>query len=296
MHPILFEIPGLGFPIRSFGLMVAVGFLVGSFVLQKLAARHDPDNAGADAATREERAARYGGVVVWVIVGVLAGARAMYVIVEMARGTWEPETPFDVFAIWKGGLAMYGGLFGGIVAGLWGAKRAGIRPIPALDLGLVATFFGLCLGRIGCYLVGDDYGAVVPEKYASLPFPITLRVPAELPEQSLFGSENAGQLLWATQIWMATGAFLLGLLGLFLIERRRYFGQTALQLVLAYALVRGTIEHFRGDEVRGVWFGGALSTSQMIALVTGTIALVLLVRLRHRREPALAARGAGARS
>lgn len=289
MHPILFEIPGIGFPIRSFGLMVAVGFLVGSFVLQRLAARYDPDNAGADAAAREERAARYGGVVVWIIVGVLAGARAMYVIVEMARGTWEPETPFDVFAIWKGGLAMYGGLFGGILAGLWGAKRAGIRPIPGLDLGLVATFFGLCIGRIGCYLVGDDYGSVVPERFEGLPFPITLRVPTELPEQSLFGRENAGRVLWATQIWMATGALLLGLLGLWLIRRRRWYGQTALQLVLCYAIVRGTIEFFRGDEVRGVWFDGALSTSQMIAAVSGLVALVLLVRFRGRRDAVPAA-------
>ena len=50
-------------------------------------------------------------------------------------------------------------------------------------------------------------------------------------------------------------------------------------------MTRFGIEHFRGDEIRGVWIAG-LSTSQLISIVGGTLALVLLWRLRGFRDPA----------
>jgi hypothetical protein len=53
----------------------------------------------------------------------------------------------------------------------------------------------------------------VPAEYATLPFPVVLHVPNPLPEHSLFGAENAGQVLWATQVWMSLNGFLLALLG-----------------------------------------------------------------------------------
>ena len=271
--------------------MVAIGVLVGAQILTRLAQRYDPHPKPGDA-SELDAAARYGNVIVWIIIGVFVGARAMFVIVEMARGTWEPATPFDVFAVWKGGLAMYGGFFGGISAGILGALRNGVSPLRASDLALTASFFGLGLGRIGCYLVGDDYGSVVPEAYASLPFPITLTVPElawlQANPESLFGFDNAGKTLWATQIWMSADAFAIGLIGLWWIKHRRYYGQVGLRLVVLYALMRGTIEAFRGDEVRGVWFDGALSTSQLIAIVSGLVALALLVKNRGRRDAELA--------
>jgi len=293
MFPVLFEIPlpgGSSFPIRSFGVLVAIGVLFGAQLLTRLANRHDPHPRPGDK-NELDAAARYGNITVWIIIGVFLGARFMYVLVEMARGTWQPETPFDVFAVWKGGLAMYGGFFGGSLAGIIGAAKNGVSPLRGSDLALSASFFGLAFGRIGCFLVGDDYGSVVPEAYASLPFPITLTVPSAewlaANPHSLFGMENAGLTLWATQIWMSAGAFTVGLLGLFWIKRRRYFGQVGLRLVVVYAIVRGTIEAFRGDEVRGVWFDGAMSTSQGIAIVSGLIAAGVLFKLRHRTDAEL---------
>src|SRR6185295_9639935 len=92
------------------------------------------------------------------------------------------SNPLKIFAVWEGGLVMYGGMFGAITFGMWAAKREKLRPLNALDIGMVAGFVGLAIGRVGCLLVGDDYGRVVPAKYAHLPFPITLRVPSPLPE------------------------------------------------------------------------------------------------------------------
>ena len=67
MHPIVFEIPGLGLPIRSFGLMVR----------RRVLAR-DVDHEPARAAPRrgsDAELAKYSTVQVWVLVGVILGAR-----------------------------------------------------------------------------------------------------------------------------------------------------------------------------------------------------------------------------
>ena len=282
MHPILFKIPGLGFPIRSFGVMLAIGFIVGSWLLGKLAERYGDDP--------KQDPARYSRITVWVLAGVVIGARLMYVVVEICRGSEVGKEflsdPFKVFAVWEGGLVMYGGMFGAILGGMWCAKREKVRALHAFDLGMVAGFVGQAIGRVGCLLVGDDYGRVVPEKYAHLPFPITLRVPSPLPEGSLFGTANEGKVLWATEPWMSAKALIVAFVCWQILRRRRYTGQVALWGVLLYAILRSAVEVFRGDEVRGVWFGGTVSTSQIVSAATGLAALVLIARNRDRRDPA----------
>jgi phosphatidylglycerol---prolipoprotein diacylglyceryl transferase len=281
MHPILFTVPGLGFPIRSFGLMLALGFLVGSSLLGVLASRYGDDPKGDPV--------RFSRVTVWLLGGVVVGARLMYVIVEIARGSETGREftshPLEILAIWNGGLVMYGGMFGAIAAGMWAARKEGLRPVHALDLGLVAGFVGQAIGRVGCLLVGDDYGKLVPERFQHLPFPITLRVPNPLPEGSLFDPEQAGQLLWATQPWMSIKALVVAFIGWQILKHRRYTGQVSLWVLLSYAILRSFVELFRGDTVRGVWFGGAVSTSQLVSLVTAVVMIALLVKNRGRRDP-----------
>lgn len=284
MHPYLFSLPnpfgGAPFHLRSFGVMVAIGFLVGAHLYQRLAQRYGDDP--------KEDPLRYSRITMWILLGVFAGARLMYVVVEILRGSETGasylERPLSVLFFWEGGLVMYGGLFGGCLLGTLSAKRQGVRAIHALDLGLTAGFVGQAIGRIGCLLVGDDYGARVPEHLRSLPFPLVLRVPDPLPEGSLFGAENAGQLLWATQVWMSLNALLVAFVAWRILRRRRYTGQVTLWVVLVYSTTRFCIEHFRGDALRGLWLGGALSTSQLISIACGLVAAALLLRFRRRAD------------
>jgi len=280
MHPILFELPWLHFPIRSFGVMLALGFLLGSHLFLRLVTRESKDRA--------RDLERYGAIPMWILIGVVAGARLLYVIVEIARGSPTGEeylsNPLSILAVWEGGLVMYGGFAGAMVGGMWCAKRHSLRVLHATDCGFVAGFFGQAVGRVGCLLVGDDYGSPVPERWQHLPFPLTLRVPDPLPEHSLFGAENAGKLLWATQPMMSIKALIVALVCLWMLKRRRFEGQVALVGIALYAALRFVVENFRGDSIRGVWFDGRLSTSQLISLVAGSSAVALLVVLRNRRD------------
>ena len=291
MHPILFELPG-GIPVRAFGLMVALGFLVAAHLLwPKALAEY-----GAD---RERDPLRAPTVALWILIGLLAGGRLAYVAVELARTvTLGPEAapigahflsaPWEAFYLWKGGMVMYGGMVGGVLAGAWSARRTGLNAGTALDTGVACGLIGQSIGRVGCLLVGDDYDRPVPAGFERLPFPIALRVPSEewlhANPESLFPHEFAGQALWATQTWMSFATLALGLVGFALLTRRRYPGQVALQLGLGYAIVRFAIEMFRGDPIRGLWFGERLSTSQLISIPLALYCVASLLLNRHRRE------------
>jgi phosphatidylglycerol:prolipoprotein diacylglycerol transferase len=290
MHPILFEIPGLGLPIRSFGVMLAIGFVVGAHVWSRLAGRFGDDPA--------EDPARVSQLVLWILIGVVGGARLMYVIVEVCKhlvsdhpdphsaGATYLADPLTILMVWKGGLVMYGGMFGAALLGVWKARRYGLDPINALDTAMVSAFVGQGIGRIGCLLVGDDYGSIVPEAFRDLPFPITITIPMAdaLHPESLFLNANpriTGEVLWATQVWMSLNAFLLALIGYLVLRKRRYYGQVTCVVVLLYAITRFGIEEFRGDSLRGLWIGG-LSTSQLVSVPAALIAIGLLWRDRRR--------------
>jgi phosphatidylglycerol:prolipoprotein diacylglycerol transferase len=294
MHPILFEIPGIGFPVRSFGVMVVLGFLLGTKVLTVLAERTALD--------QERESAGVQALPVWAMVGIIGGARVLYVIVEVMRALGRPaaeragtvgqsflDEPIQALFIWEGGLVMYGGAFGGLLASYWCMRKYGLHVPHMCDVGVPAAYFGLAIGRIGCLLVGDDYGSVVPPGKEGLPFPIALKVPdlawLEAHEASLFEHDLAGKTLWATQPWMSVNALLLGCIGVWLLRRRRYPGQVALVVLLLYSVTRFLIEQFRGDEIRGVWESlGGISTSQLISILLFAACAALLFRWRRRRE------------
>lgn len=295
MHPYLIDIPlpfsDEPFHLRSFGVLVALGFIFGSWILGLLAQRYG-DNPKDDPD-------RYASVTMWILMGLFLGGRLMYVAVEVAKylsegragmiGEQFIKDPLSIFYVWQGGLVMYGGLTGCIIGGLLRSRQLGLRPKLALDLGLTAGCFGQAVGRIGCFLVGDDYGQKVPEHLQSLPFPIIYEVPKPLPPGSLFGVHNMGETLWATQLWMTINATLLGLFALWMLSRQRWTGQVTACLLILYPIGRYFVEEFRGDSVRGLWFNGFMSTSQLISLTAFPFGLFLLWRGSKRHKAELAA-------
>lgn len=230
MWPELFTIPGLGLPLRSFGLLVGIGFLLAVWFGARLAARY-----GADPAKDPERFS--GDVAFWVLIGVLGGGRLAYVLLN-----WEQYSanPLDALKIWEGGLVMYGGLILALVLGGWKAKRLGMPLWQSADYGLTAGFLGQAIGRVGCLLVGDDFG-----RPTDVPWAITY--PDPLREGSAFPPELAGIPVHPTQPYMTLKALALCLLGLWLLKRKRFHGQVATTLLMGYAALRFVIEYFRGD-------------------------------------------------
>jgi phosphatidylglycerol:prolipoprotein diacylglycerol transferase len=286
VFPVLFEIGGRS--VGTFGTLVAIGFLVAAqWVWPRLLARH-----GADPARDPARSAI---VALWVLVGVLLGGRLLFALVEVLRhlsGQSGPESlgalfleqPWLVLDPRGGGMVMYGGLFGALALGVVAARRAGLDVRRGLDTGLVAGLFGLAIGRVGCFMVGDDHGRAVPTSLEWLPFPLAYRIPdatwLDAHPRSLFQRDLSGEVVFATQTYLALNALALAWLGAWLLERRLAPGRTALVLLTCYGVTRSAIEFLRGDRVRGLWFDGLLSTSQVLSIPLVLAALVLLARRR----------------
>ena len=131
-------------PVNWYGLTWALGFLVGGALVSRAAPRYGLKvGAVADA-------------VLWIAVGSMLGARLYYVVqndfTEYLREPWR------IFAFWEGGLAFFGGLFGGICAAWIYARQQGISFAGLADLFAPAVPIGAAIGRVSCFLDGMDYG------------------------------------------------------------------------------------------------------------------------------------------
>jgi phosphatidylglycerol:prolipoprotein diacylglycerol transferase len=124
------------FTITGYGIMMMFAFLVAGWVYAQEVAR-----AGLDTAIAWDS-------VVWAVIGGLLGGKVYYAILVGDPGA----------LLSRGGLVWYGGFTGGLLAvfGYMGWRRLPIRRL--LDLIAPAMVVGYLLGRVGCFLVNDDYG------------------------------------------------------------------------------------------------------------------------------------------
>jgi phosphatidylglycerol:prolipoprotein diacylglycerol transferase len=140
--PVLVEVGP--FTVRTFGLMVAVGVVLGAWIAARYIEAHS-------AVTRDEV---YRMAFRLVVAGVI-GARITYVLSH-----WDTvDSPVDLIAVWEGGLQFSGGFIGAIIFGLpffrrWDKRTRWV----ALDGYAYGLALGLAIGRIGCYSVGEHFG------------------------------------------------------------------------------------------------------------------------------------------
>ncbi len=137
MYPVLFRLGS--FDITSFGVMVALGSVLGILLLRREMVRSGLDGGkGIDAALVG-------------VLGGLAGAKLLYVIEHWAE-------PLADTLLSRGGMSWFGGLTGGVLAGVAMVAYARLPMMKVLAAAAPALAVGQAVGRIGCFLVGDDYG------------------------------------------------------------------------------------------------------------------------------------------
>src|SRR5690349_900335 len=124
------------FEITTFGLMMFLAFIVSGWVLARQFRRYGLE---------EELAS---SMVVAAAIGGIVGAKIYYAILFR---DW--HLLFD-----RAGLVWYGGLIGGFLACSWLIWRKRVDYLVAADATAPALAIGYAIGRIGCFLVGDDYG------------------------------------------------------------------------------------------------------------------------------------------
>ncbi|MCP5058296.1 MAG: prolipoprotein diacylglyceryl transferase [bacterium] len=140
MYPVLFEV--FGYPISTFGLMMAVGFLVSAWIVGKRLAEYgeDPELAST--------------ILIYAMVGGVLGSKLYFAVDQWALGSM----PFMDALLNRAGITWYGGLIGGTLAVTIGTRIHGISTLMISNCVSSAALIGQAFGRVGCFLVGDDYG------------------------------------------------------------------------------------------------------------------------------------------
>ena len=240
MYPVLFRIGD--FEVTSFGVLVAMGALVGLWIFEREVRRSGLPDSSVDAALAG-------------VVGVLGGAKLMWVLENLGEGR-----VVDLL-LSRGGLSWFGGFMGGVLAGLVVMQMKRLPRIAVLAAATPALAFGHLIGRVGCFLVGDDYGTP-----SDLPWAVAF--PQGLPPTTV--------PVHPTQLYEAIG---LGLLGWVLLRWRRHGVADALVLgryLVAAGALRFVIEFIRVNTrlVMG------LSVAHLVSLAVITVGIGLLALSR----------------
>lgn len=138
------EIPIGPINIQVWGLMVAIGMLVGLWVALKEA---DRMKIKRDVIL---------DLFLMIVVGSMVGGRLMYVLLFWDKFSGDP---LGIFKLWNGGMVLYGGILGAVIPILLYLRKKKILFWKVADILAPGYAIGTFFGRMGCYLIGDHIGA-----------------------------------------------------------------------------------------------------------------------------------------
>ena len=260
---------GLGpLEITGFGLAVLLGFVIGQIIGKRELIRRgfDPEPVG--------------DIVFAAVIGFLIGAKVYYAIL-----VGDPSALLS-----RGGFVFWGGLTGGVLAGLWMTHRRGMPLMRICDVGGIGIAAGYAVGRTGCFAVGDDYGRPWNSPFA-VAFPDGAPPSTAANMQTEFGiavpdgiSPDAVLGVYPTQLYeTALGFFMFAILWRLRGHKHAEGWLFGVYLVLA-GLERFAIEFLRAKDDR---FFAGLTLAQVIALgmLAGGSVWMWARRGEYAREP-----------
>ena len=257
MYPILFELPFVGLPLPTYGMLLAIAFLVVLKVSAVLAR-----GSGLDPRDMVD-------VSFTIFLAGLVGAKLLLILLDLPAYLSDPRALLGTI---RSAGVFYGGLLLAIPAGIWMARRRNLPLWAVADIAAICLPVGLAIGRLGCFAAGCCYGTPT-----DLPWAVSFTDPV--------AAENTGvplyELRHPTQIYLSLNAAVLMVVLLWRWRHRRFEGQVFLWFLVLYGVTRSFWELFRGDALRGFLIPGVLSTSQSIGLASAAVGLFLLFRRRR---------------
>jgi len=249
MHPVL-----LG-PIKSFGFLLAVSFVVGIWL-----------------AARRGRRERIPPETIYdlsflILLASVLGVRLFYVITHLDEfsGRW-----LKIFAFPEGGLTLYGGLVMSVIASWIFCRRRGLSFLRIADLMLPSVALGIGITRIGCFLAGCCYG--LP---CSLPWAV--HFPEFAPAVRQFGPVG----VHPSQIYSSLVGFSIFALLLLWERRSRRPGETTGRFLLLYGCGRFGLDFTRYYEPTQRWLL-EWSNNQWLSLAMVALGIAMLVWAARR--------------
>ncbi len=251
MDPIAFKIGFLS--VHWYGLLIAFAFILGIWLACRKAVKI---GILSDQVI---------SMILWALPCAIIGARLYYVVF-----TWSSyaSDPLQALAIWKGGLAIHGGLLGGILGGSFYLYRNNLPFWTMADLCVPSIILGQAIGRWGNFFNQEAYGGQVSAQFIA-------HFPAFIQEQMWINGAYHHPTFLYESLWCILGFLILNLLW----AKRKFDGQLLALYLIFYSIERFFVEQLRTDSLM-------LSFLKMAQVISLTLILAgLAIYILRRRQP-----------
>ena len=265
-----------GFEIAYYGMIIGTAILIGFWI------------AMSEAERTGQNSEDYLDMGIFGVILGIAGARIYYVIFS-----WDmyKDHPLSILNLREGGLAIYGGVIGAVLAVLICAKVKKLYAPQIFDTIAMALVNGQMLGRWGNFFNREAFGEYTDSLFAMrLPMD-AIRSSADVTEKMREHMEQINGVTYIqvhpTFLYESLWCCMLFILLMLYRKHKKYEGELFLLYLFGYGLGRVWIEGLRTDQL--IVPGTAIPVSQMLAgvIVVVTAILLLYLRKNHRRMPML---------
>lgn len=244
-NPIAFTI--FNIDIRWYGILIATGIILGTIVVYRRADIHGIE---------PEKTLDF--ILICVPIGII-GARLYYVLFN-----WDYYSGdfFKMINFRGGGLAIHGGLIFGIAAAVILCRLWNQNIFNALDLAMPAVALAQAVGRWGNYFNSEAHGG-----------------PTNLPWAIMADGQSVHPAFLYESIW----CFMMFGVLLYVDNKRRFYGQTALMYGILYSFERFFVEYIRTDSLM---LFGMFKQAMVLSAVVFVVCLVLYIRFSRKAKRA----------
>lgn len=249
INPVAFT--ALGKDVYWYGIIIASGLLLAAYFCSYLAKK---DGLPGDTITDI--------VLIGTPVGIIC-ARLYFVIFDF--GAYK-DNLWSIFAIWEGGLAIYGGIIGAVISAYIYCRKKKLDVLRVFDICVLGLLIGQMIGRWGNFVNVEAYGAQT-----------------ELPWRMQIMSKELGKIVCVHPTFLYESLWnFIGLIILLIYRKHKKFnGEIFFMYIAWYGIGRAWIEQLRVDSLP---YSGGFKISQIVAVLSAAAAAAMIVIFRRRRK------------
>lgn len=259
-----FTIPGwdIDITIKFYGVIIAFGFILAVLFGGRMAYKW---KMSID---------KMLDVLIWGTLGGIVGARLYYVVFQ-----WDHYKTdlLSIFKVWEGGLAIYGGIIGGLLAAYFVCKKVDLPFVKLLDLAGMSLLIGQGIGRWGNFTNQEAFGTTTDSIFGMTSDKIQDYINANYSSLSESGIiMESGSPVHPTFLYESVWC-LLGFLVLYIVCKRfyKFDGQLILGYGIIYGLERAVVEGLRTDSL---YIGDTnIRISQVVSMALAVSCILLTI-------------------
>ncbi len=247
INPIALELGPIS--VRWYGIIIAVGILLGYFIAQEGVKR-----IGFDTDTLVD-------IIFWSAIFGFIMARLYFVVFQWP---YYIQNPIEIPMIWNGGIAIHGGLIGGFVTGIIICKQKNINPFQIGDVISPSMILGQGIGRWGNFMNHEAHGGPVSRTFLE-----NLHIPDFIINNMYINGKYYQPTFLYESIWD-----ILGFVILILLRKHLRIGDTFCLYLIWYSIGRFFVEGMRTDSLM---LTSDIRVAQLMSIILIIVGIVIMI-------------------